>query len=77
MDIMSDSLMGLGKFRSFKVMDDCSREALANEMDTSLFSNRIIRTLERIIEQRGKPNTISEENGPEFTYKDFEPWCKF
>ena len=77
MDFMSDSLMGIRKFRTFNVMDDCSREALAIEIDTSLSAKRIIRTLERIIEQRGKPKTISEENGPEFTYKDFEPWCKF
>ena len=54
MDIMSDSLMGLGKFRSFKVMDDCSREALAIEIDTSLSAKRIIRTIERIIAHRGK-----------------------
>lgn len=76
MDFMSDSLMGIRKFRTFNVMDDCSREALAIEIDTSLSSKRIIRTLERIIEQRGKPKTIRTDNGPEFTSKDFELWCK-
>lgn len=55
MDFMSDSLMGIRKFRTFNVMDDCSREALAIEIDTSLSSKRIIRTLERIIAHRGKP----------------------
>jgi putative transposase len=29
MDFMSDSLMGIRKFRTFNVMYDCSREALA------------------------------------------------
>jgi putative transposase len=76
MDFMSDSLMGIRKLRTFNVMDDCSREALAIEIDTSLSSKRIIRTLERIIEQRGKPKTIRTDNGPEFTSKDFELWCK-
>jgi putative transposase len=74
--VMSDSLMGIRKFRTFNVMDDCSREALAIEIDTSLSAKRIIRTLERIIEQRGKPKTIRTDNGPEFTSKDFELWCK-
>lgn len=57
-------------------MDDCSREALATEIDTALSSKRIIRTIERIIAHRGKPNTIRTDNGPEFTSKDFELWCK-
>jgi putative transposase len=76
MDFMSDSLMCIRKFRTFNVMDDCSREALAIEIDTSLSSKRIIRTLERIIEHRGKPKIIRTDNGPEFISKDFELWCK-
>ena len=57
-------------------MDDCSREALAIEVDTSLSSKRIIRTLDRVIEQRGKPTTLRADNGPEFTSKDLELWAK-
>ncbi len=76
MDFMSDSLTGNRKFRTFNVIDDCTREVLAIEVDTSLTSKRIIRTLERIIEERGKPKTVRTDNGPEFTSKDFELWCK-
>jgi putative transposase len=36
MDFMSDSMVGNRKFRTLNVMDDCSREALAIEVDTSL-----------------------------------------
>ena len=64
MDFMSDSLMGIRKFRTFNVIDDCSKEALAIEIDTSLSSKRIIRTLERIIAHRGKPKTLRNDNGP-------------
>ena len=32
---MSDSMVGNRKFRTLNVMDDCSREALAIEIDTS------------------------------------------
>lgn len=55
-------------------MDDCSREVLTIEIDTSLSSKRIIRTLERIIEQRWTPLVIRTDNGPEFTSKDLELW---
>jgi len=73
---MSDSIMGVRKFRTFNVMDDCTREALAIEIDTSLSSKRIIRTLESVIAWRGKPTVIRTDNGPEFTSKEFEWWCK-
>jgi len=76
MDFMSDSMVGNRKFRTFNVMDDCTREALAIEVDTSLSSKRIIRTLEQIIEQRGKPQSIRADNGPEFTSKAMELWCR-
>lgn len=76
MDFMSDSMVGGRKFRTLNIMDDGSREALAIEVDTSLSSKRVIRVLERIIEERGKPECIRTDNGPEFTSKDMELWAK-
>lgn len=76
MDFMSDTMVGNRKFRTFNVMDDCSREALAIDIDTSLSSKRIIRILDRIIEMRGKPQVIRADNGPEFTSKELELWAK-
>jgi putative transposase len=74
-DFMQDSLLTGRKFRTFNVMDDYNREALAVEIDTSLPSLRVIRTLEQIIDQRGKPQKIRMDNGPEFISKEFELWC--
>lgn len=76
MDFMSDSMVGGRRFRTFNLIDDCTREVLAIEIDTSLSSKRIIRTLERVILDRGKPNIIRTDNGPEFTSKDLELWTK-
>ncbi len=75
-DFMSDSLIGNRRFRTFNIIDDCSREALGIEVDTSLSSKRIIRTLNRIGESRGFPKAIRSDNGPEFTSKDFMIWCE-
>ena len=75
MDFMSDSMVGNRKFRTLNIMDDASREALAIEVDTSLSSKRVIRTLDRVIEQRGKPYAIRTDNGPEFTSKELELWA--
>ena len=76
MDFMSDSMTGNRKFRTFNVIDDCSREVLAIEVDTSLSSKRVIRVLDRVIENNGKPAAIRVDNGPEFTSKHFELWAK-
>lgn len=76
MDFMSDSMAGNRKFRTFNVIDDSTREVLAIEIDTSISAQRVIRTLNRIIEQRGKPIAIRVDNGPEFTAIAFTLWAK-
>lgn len=75
-DFMQDSLTSGRKFRTFNVMDDYNREVLAIEIDFSLPSQRIIRTLEQTFEWRGKPRRLRMDNGPEFISHEFELWCK-
>jgi len=57
-------------------MDDCSREALAIEIDTSLSAKWITQVLHRILATRGKPNNLRVDNRPEFTSTEFWLWCK-
>jgi putative transposase len=64
MDFTSDAMVGNRKFRTLNIMDDCTREALAIEIDTSLSAKRVTRTLDRIIEQRGKPTAIRTAGWP-------------
>ena len=52
--------------RLFNVIDDYNREGLGIEVDFSLPSERVIRSLDRIIEWRGKPQVIRCDNGPEY-----------
>jgi putative transposase len=75
MDFMSDSMVGGRKFRTLNVMDNCSREVLAIEVDTALSSKRIIRTLNRAIELHEKPTVVRVDNGLESTSKDMELWA--
>lgn len=74
-DFMSDSLADGRRFRLFNVMDDFNRESLAIEVDTSLPALRVIRVLEKLIAQRGKPANIRCDNGPEFISHKLEEWC--
>jgi transposase InsO family protein len=47
-------------------IDDFNREALSIEVDFSLPAERVIRTLDRVIEWRGKPQALRCDNGPEY-----------
>jgi putative transposase len=75
-DFMSDTLVDGRRFRLFNVLDDFNRESLAIEVDTSMPSLRVIRVLNRIIEQRGKPTTLRSDNGPEFISHLLQQWCE-
>jgi len=62
MDFMHDQLSDGRKFRTFNVIDDFNREGLGIEIDFSLPAERVIRSLDQIIEWRGKPSTIRSDN---------------
>jgi putative transposase len=75
MDFMADVLESGRKFRTFNLIDDYNREALAIEIDTSLCGQRIVRVLEQTIDWRGKPQQIRSDNGPEFLSNALTEFC--
>ena len=62
---MADRLGDGRAFRLLNVLDDYNLEGLGIEVDFSLSADRVIRSLNRIIEWRGKPESIRVDNGPE------------
>jgi putative transposase len=74
-DFMSDSLSSGRKFRTFNVLDDFNRESLTIEVDTSLPSARVVRSLKVIGSERGFPKYIRSDNGPEFISGTFRKFC--
>ena len=53
-------------FRLLNVLDDFNSEGLGIEVDFPLPAERVIRSLDRIIGWRGKPDSIRVDNGPEY-----------
>jgi putative transposase len=74
-DFMSDALMCGRRFRTFNVVDDFNREALAIEIDLSLPAPRVIRVLERVSLFRGYPEKLRVDNGPEFISLALADWA--
>ena len=73
---MSDALYNGVRFRTFNVLDDCNREALAIEIDTSLPSKRWVRVLEQLKRERGLPDILRTDNGPELLGEVLVSWCR-
>lgn len=76
MDFMHDQLEDGRSFRLLNILDDCNREGLGIEVDFSLPSGRVIRTLDRLIEWRGKPNRLRCDNGPEYISGALATWAE-
>jgi putative transposase len=76
MDFMYDQLSDGRSIRLFNVIDDFNREGLNIEVDFSLPSERVIRSLEQIIAWRGKPNRIRCDNGPEYISASLVTWAQ-
>jgi putative transposase len=75
LDFVHDAV-GCGRaIRVLSVVDGYTRECLALEVDTSFASRRVTRVLEAIIAERGVPQVIRCDNGPELTSRHFLAWC--
>jgi putative transposase len=57
------------------VIDEANREALGIEIGTSTPAKRLIRTLDRLIDWCGPPDSIRLDNGPEMTSDGFIEWA--
>ena len=67
--------LGGGLLRTFNIVNDYRREALEIDDDLSLPSERALRSLDQIIEWRGKPAAIRCDNSPEYTAHEFLNWA--
>ena len=76
MDFMADRLEDMRQFRLLNVVDDFNREGLGIEVDFSLPAERVIRSLDRIIEWRGRPRAIRVDNGPEYVSNALHQWAE-
>ena len=76
MDFMHDQLADGRTYRLFNVIDDYNREGLIIDADFSLPVERVIRSLNQLIEWRGRPNAIRCDNGPEYISGKLIRWAK-
>jgi len=76
MDFLSDCVSTGRVIRMLTIVDDCTRECPAIEVDTSLGGLRVRRVLDRIARERGLPEAIVLDNGPEFRGRALAAWSE-
>jgi len=76
LDFMHDSLYCGKRFRTLNIVDEGTRECLGIEIDSSLPADRVVRALEQIGHDRGLPQQLRVDNGPELISARLVDWCE-
>jgi putative transposase len=76
MDFVSDKLADGRSFRVFTVVDQFTRECIALESDRSMNGLKVAAVLTRAIQERqAVPQSITLDNGSEFSGRVLEAWA--
>ena len=75
-DFVHDKLSNGRPYKMLTVMDEYTRQALTVHVDTKLGSAEVLEALYPLIIQRGKPEYIRSDNGPEFASEMFQTGLK-
>jgi putative transposase len=74
MDFVHETTTTGRKARLLTIVDDFTCQSLAIEVDSTLPSRRVIAVLERIATERGFPEVLKTDNGPEFSSLIMRKW---
>jgi putative transposase len=75
MDFVSERLADGRWFRILTILDQYTRECLCAYADRSQTGEKVARQLHRLIEVRGAPESITSDNGAEFTGRAMDTWA--
>jgi transposase InsO family protein len=73
-DFVHDQTDDGGRLKWFPIVDEYSREALNLGVDRSITAQDVVQTLDHLVAQRGVPEFIRSDNGPEFAAKAVKEW---
>ena len=77
MDFLSDVLLSdERKVRVLNVLDECSRKVLLSFAAPSIKARKLVKLLQELITQKGKPDYIRCDNGPEFISRVLEKFTQ-
>jgi putative transposase len=75
LDFTEDGLANGVKFRTCNLKDDCTRECPAIDVALSIPGTRVVEMLERVARERGYPDRLVVDNGPELRGRTLDGWA--
>jgi putative transposase len=75
LDFTEDGLANGRRFRTANLKDDCTRECPTILVDFSLPGSRVVGMLEDAAGERGYPDMLVVDNGPELRGRDLDRWA--
>ena len=75
MDFMSDELYNEQRIRLLTLVDNYTRQNLVIEVNQHLGGQQVAEILSLVALERGRPEKIRVDNGPEFTSKKLDQWA--
>jgi putative transposase len=75
MDFVFDELANGRRIKTLTIVDDCSKEAVQIAVDTSIPALYVTRVLDQAKAERGLPQVIRTDNGPEFAGRTMQDWA--
>ena len=76
LDFCHDATADGRELKFLNVVDEFTREALAIEVDRTIDADETVAVLERLAAERGAPENLRADNGPELTARVLRDWCE-
>ena len=73
-DFAMDATEDGRRLKVMPIVDEYSRECLALEMERSITAEDVVEVLDRLFTERGEPDYIRSDNGPEFIAEAIKRW---
>lgn len=73
-DFIFDTLANGNRLKMLTIGDDFTRECLAIEVGTSFVSSRVLKVLDRLVQEHGVPEYLRSDNGSEFIAHILQAW---
>ena len=74
-DFQFDQTAGGRVIKLLNVVDEFTREALVMLVERGVDADRTVEVLERLVAERGAPEYLRMDNGPEMTAHALRDWC--
>jgi len=76
LDFQHDATADGRELNFLNVVDEFTRETLAIEVDRTIDADETVAVLERLVAERGAPENLRADNGPELTARVLREWCE-